>query len=214
MRKSRNGARFFTHCTTLQNRLFLVVFVKKVIHFVILYQLWEEKKLMYHTLHLLTGFSIHLIPQLISICLDFEFNVHVFWRERLSKRRSEAYRRGDTRPVGAAAGGSSRQIGQRQHQAHSQDMSHPERNGAAIPDSLVDAEISGEEGIRVDWEIDPMVFARCNLNLRLRQVLCFVCTIVKSVFACVANSPTPHLDVFSIYRLMDKLMVLIWNTMQ
>ena len=28
---------------------------------------------MYHTLHLLTGFSIHLIPQLISICLDFEF---------------------------------------------------------------------------------------------------------------------------------------------
>ena len=98
--------------------------------------------------------------------------------------------------------------------AHSQDMSHPERNGAAIADSLVDAEISGEEGIRVDWEIDPMVFARCNLNLRLRQVLCFVCTIVKSVFACVANSPTPHLDVFSIYRLMDKLMVLIWNTMQ
>ena len=93
-------------------------------------------------------------------------------------------------------------------------MSHPERNGAAIADSLVDAEISGEEGIRVDWEIDPMVFARCNLNLRLRQVLCFVCTIVKSVFACVANSPTPHLDVFSIYRLMDKLMVLIWNTMQ
>ena len=98
--------------------------------------------------------------------------------------------------------------------ALSQDMSHPERNGAAIPDSLVDAEISGEEGIRVDWEIDPMVFARCNLNLLLRQVLCFVCTIVKSVFACVANSPTPHLDVFSIYRLMDKLMVLIWNTMQ
>ena len=43
MRKSRNGARFFTYCTTLQNRLFLVVFVKKVIHFVILYQLWEEK---------------------------------------------------------------------------------------------------------------------------------------------------------------------------
>ena len=93
-------------------------------------------------------------------------------------------------------------------------MSHQERNGAAIADSLMDAEISGEEGIGVDWDIDPEAFARCTLHLRLRQVLCFVCTVVNSVFALVANSPTPHLDVFSIYRLMDKLMVLIWNTMQ
>ena len=88
--------------------------------------------------------------------------------------------------------------------ALSQDMSHPERNGAQIADSLMDAEISGEEGIRVYWAFDPMTFARWNLHLRLRQVNCFVCTIVQSVFAFVAKSPTPHLDVFSMYRLIHK----------
>ena len=115
-------------------------------------------------------------------------------------------------------------------------LSVQEKNGAVIADRFVDFQISWDECMIVpeegallwvvgvaadfgkrmcpiyeDWDIVPEVFARCTLHLRLRQVLCFVCAVVNSVFALVAHSPTPHLDVFSMYRLMGKLLDVIWN---
>ena len=127
-------------------------------------------------------------------------------------------------------------VSKRQSQPEKKAVSDQERNGAAIADSLMDAETSWDECITVpeggavlwvvgsaadygkricpiyeDWDIVPEAFARCTLHLRLRQVLCFVCAVVNSVFALVAHSPTPHLDVFNIYRLMNRLIDLIWN---